>query len=118
MAAPSKPAVAVRVVVNHIPQASDALHAAVVEQVKRSTLEVEKRSKELVPVRTGHLRRSITSQFSENGLRGVCGPSASYGVWVEFGSRGRAARPYMRPAARLVLPRFADQIRAILARFS
>ena len=104
----------IKVISNKIPALPAALHAQVVEQVKKSTLDVQARAQQVVPVRTGLLRRSITSQFSGDGLRGVCGPSASYGAAVEFGSRGRAARPYMRPAAEIVLPKFADELRRIL----
>jgi HK97 gp10 family phage protein len=113
---PSQTGVTVRVVFNHLPQASDELHAAVVGQVARSTYDVEKRAKEVVAVRTGTLRRSIHSVFENGGLRGICGPSVDYGVYVEFGTRHVAARPYMRPAARAVLPRFADELKAILRR--
>lgn len=110
----SKPAVSVRVVFNHVPAVSSELHAAVVEQVKRSTLDVEKRAKEVAPVKTGTLRRSIHSIFEDGGLRGICGPSVDYGAPVEYGSRGRAARPYMRPAAREVLPQFVAKLAALL----
>ena len=108
--------VTIRVVSNRLPEASDAVQAAVVEQVKRSTYEVEKRAKEVVPVDTGTLRRSIHSVFERGGLRGIVGPSVDYGAYVELGTRHVAARPYMRPAAALVLPRFADQLKAILRR--
>lgn len=114
MAAPSKPAITVRVVYNHLPQASTALHAAVVEQVKRSTLDVEARAKEVVPVDTGTLRRSIHSIFENGGLTGIVGPSVDYGEPVEYGTRHMGARPYMRPAAALVLPQFVAKLTAIL----
>ena len=116
MAAPQASRASIRVVRNDLPRASDAIHAAVVEQVKRTTLDVEKRAKEVVPVDTGTLRRSIHSVFEDGGLRGIVGPSVDYGEPVEYGTRHMAARPYMRPAAALVLPRFADQLRAILRR--
>lgn len=109
--------ISLRVVSNRLPRATDAVHAAVVEQVRRSTLEVEERAKQVVPVDTGTLRRSIHSVFEAGGLRGIVGPSVDYGAPVEFGTRHMAARPYMRPAAALVLPRFDDEIRAILRRF-
>lgn len=106
--------VTVRVVTNRIPEAQSAMHKAVVDQVAKSAYEVEARAKQLSPVLTGTLRRSITTQIATGGLRAVVGPSVSYGIWVEFGSRHGAAQPYMRPAAALVLPRFADQLKAIL----
>jgi len=108
--------VTVRVVSNRLPEASAALHRAVVDQVKTSTLDVQARAQAVVPVRTGLLRRSIHSVFENGGLRGICGPSASYGVFIEFGTRFQAARPYMRPAAALILPKFADALKALLAK--
>jgi HK97 gp10 family phage protein len=113
---PAQTGLTVRVVVNRLPAAETALHTAVVEQVKRSTYDVEARAKELAPVRTGTLRRSIHSIFEDGGLRGIVGPSVDYGAPVELGTRHMAARPYMRPSAALVLPRFADEIKAVLRR--
>lgn len=113
---PAQTGLTVRVVYNRLPAAETAIHTAVVEQVKRSTYDVEARAKEVVPVDTGTLRRSIHSIFENGGLRGVVGPSVDYGIWVEVGTRHQGARPYMRPAAALVLPRFADELKAILRR--
>jgi hypothetical protein len=110
-----KTGVTIKIVSNRLPQMSDAIHAAVVTQVKKSTYDGEARAKQLTPVLTGTLRRSIHSVFENGGLRGVYGPSVTYGLWVEFGSRGRAARPYMRPSAEYVLPRFVAQLKALLA---
>jgi hypothetical protein len=106
--------VTIRVVSNRIPELPAGLRAQVIAQVKKSTLDVQARAQQVVPVRTGTLRRSIHSIFEQGGLKGICGPSVDYGLPVEMGSRGRAARPYMRPAAEYVLPRFADELRRIL----
>jgi HK97 gp10 family phage protein len=106
--------ITIRVVYNRLPQARTSIEQAVVDQVARSTYAVEAISKHLVPVDTGTLRRSIHSVFEHGGLRGICGPNTPYDAAVEFGTRHMAARPYMRPAAALVLPRFADELKAIL----
>ena len=108
--------VTVRVVSNRLPEASAALHRAVVDQVKTSTLDVQARAQAVVVVRTGTLRRSIHSVFENGGLRGICGPSVEYAPYIEFGTRFQAARPYMRPAAALILPKFADALKALLAK--
>jgi hypothetical protein len=113
MAAPT--GVTIRVVSNNFPAASAAIHAAVVTQVAVSTYDVEARSKQLAPVLTGTLRRSIHSVFEQGGLRGICGPSVLYGKWVEWGARHRAARPYMRPAAEYALRDFVPGLRRRLA---
>lgn len=107
--------VTVRVVSNRLPQLPAQIHAAVVGEVKRATLDVEAKSKAAAPVKTGSLRRSIHSVFENGGLTGLVGPSVLYGKFVEFGTRRMGARPYMRPAAEAVLPTFADAVKRALA---
>lgn len=107
--------VTVRVVSNRLPQISAAIRPAVVAEVSKATLDVEARAKALTPVKTGTLRRSIHSVFENGGLTGLVGPSVLYGKFVEFGTRHMGARPYMRPAAEAVLPRFADAVKRALA---
>lgn len=102
--------VTVKVVSNRLPAVSAAIRPLVVAEVQRATYDVEARAKQIVPVKTGNLRRSIHSVFENGGLRGIVGPSVLYGKFVEFGTRRMAARPYMRPAAEAVLPRFADAV--------
>lgn len=112
---PAPTGVTIRVVFNHFDASPAAVHDATVEQVSVTTYEVEARGKELCPVLTGLLRRSIHSVFSRGGLTGVCGPSALYGKWVEWGTRNRAARPFMRPAAEYALRGFVPGLRRRLA---
>ena len=110
--------VSIRVVFDHVPQASDAVHAAVVDAVAETAYGVEARGKQLCPVDTGTLRRSIHTVLSKGGLRAVVGPSADYAEYVEFGTRYMAARPYMRPAAASVLRTLVPTIRARLGRIA
>jgi HK97 gp10 family phage protein len=100
---------------NRLPQMPALIKAAVVQEVTKATLDVEAKSKALAPVRTGTLRRSIHSVFEAGGLRGIVGPSVLYGKFVELGTRRMGARPYMRPAAEQVLPKFADAVKRALA---
>lgn len=102
--------VTIRVVSNRLPQISAQIRPALVTEVQRATFDVEAKAKERVPVKTGTLRRSIHSVFSNGGLTGIVGPSVLYGKFVEFGTRRMAARPYMRPAAEAVLPKFAQAV--------
>jgi HK97 gp10 family phage protein len=104
----------VRVVSNDIPRLPAELRGAVADQVARSSYEVQARAQAVIPVKTGTLRRSIHVVFEQGGLRGIIGPSVDYGVFVELGTRRMAARPYMRPAAAFVLPRFGAALKAIL----
>lgn len=107
--------VTVRVVSNRLPAISAAIRPAVVAEVQRAAFDVEARAKAKAPVRTGTLRRSIHSVFSNGGLSAVIGPSVLYGKFIEFGTRHMAARPYMRPAAEAVLPKFAAAVKRALA---
>lgn len=108
--------VTVRVKSNRLPHLAAQVHALVANEVKAATFQVEAQAKAKTPVLTGTLRRSIVSRFEAGGLRGIVGPSVLYGKFVEFGTRRMGARPFMRPAAEAVLPRFRDGvIRALRA---
>ncbi len=66
--------------------------------VDKGSVIVEAKSKEIVPVRTGNLMRSIHTQILDGGLRAVVGPdilAAPYAYYVEFGrSRSGKIPPY------------------------
>jgi HK97 gp10 family phage protein len=111
--------ITLRVVSNHLPEAQALVHQALVETVAETAFDVEARAKVLCPVDTGTLRRSIHTVFSNGGLKALVGPSVAYSIYVEFGTRFMAARPYMRPAAALVLRmlpgRFSARLRRLAA---
>jgi HK97 gp10 family phage protein len=67
-----------------------------------------------VHVITGTLQRSIHTTISNGGLTASVGPSVEYGLYEEFGSRGRGPHPFMRPAAEAVYPRFTDRMTALV----
>lgn len=95
---------------NRLPQISAAIRPTVVREVSKAAFDIEAKAKAKAPVRTGTLRRSIHSVFASGGLSAVVGPSVLYGKFVEFGTRRMGARPYMRPAAEAVLPKFAASV--------
>lgn len=110
--------VTIRVVVvrDRIPQARSAVERAVIDTVAETAYATEAVAKTLCPVDTGTLRRSIHAVISERGFRAVVGPSVAYAIFVEFGTRFMAARPYMRPAAARTLRLFRPRLAARLAR--
>jgi hypothetical protein len=57
------------------------------EAMTRSVLIVEGNAKREVPVKTGNLRRTITSRVEQGGKRGVVGTNAPYARPVHDGSR-------------------------------
>lgn len=109
-----KTGVTIRVLSNRLPSIPKALEAAAAREVATAGYDVEARAKQLVPVRTGTLRRSIHTVISNNGMTATIGPSVDYGLFVEMGTHRMPARPYMRPAAAYVSPRFADAIKRVL----
>ena len=66
------------------------------EGVDKGSVIVEAKSKEIVPVRTGNLMRSIHTQFRDGGLRALVGPdikAAPYAYYVEFGRSKSGKQP-------------------------
>jgi HK97 gp10 family phage protein len=61
--------------------------------MRRATLIVEAQAKRESPVRTGHLRRSITSRVDTSGKRGYVGTNVRYAQAVHEGTRARTIRP-------------------------
>lgn len=110
--------VTIRVVSNRLPAMPAAIKAAVMGEVSKAAFEIEAQAKAKAPVRTGTLRRSIHTVLSNGGMSAAVGPSVLYGKFVEFGTRRMGARPFMRPAAESVLPKFTAAIRAALAGLS
>ena len=70
--------------------------------------DVKALAKQLVPVRTGHLRDSIYAKIRE--WVAEIGAEATYSVFVEFGTRYMRARPYLYPAIQKYLPRLEQII--------
>ena len=47
---------------------------------------------------TGHLKRSIGLDITDEGLTAEIEPTADYAAYVEYGTRFMNAQPYMKPA--------------------
>lgn len=73
--------------------AGQKVHAGLV----KATLLVERDAKELVPVDTGTLRRSITSKFHGKHFAEV-GTNIEYAPHVELGTSKMPARSFLRAA--------------------
>jgi len=71
--------------------------------------DVKASARQLVPVRTGHLRQSIYAEVREWVVR--IGAEATYAMFVEFGTRRMQARPYLYPAIQMYLPQLEEIIR-------
>lgn len=67
---------------------------------RRAALQAQKIRNEAVeaaPVDTGRLRQSISVQKVDEDTYRV-GTNVEYSIWVEFGRKGQAASPFLRPA--------------------
>ena len=76
---------------------------------------VEAEAKLRAPVKTGHLRRSISheTQSDENTSKAYIGTNVEYAPYVEFGvaSKNIPAQPYLRPAIEENRDKIRDMIR-------
>jgi len=70
--------------------------------------DVKALAKQLVPVRTGHLRSSIYAKIQD--WVAEIGAEATYALFVEFGTRYMQAQPYLYPAIQEHLPRLEQII--------
>lgn len=64
--------------------------------VRKTALDIEASAKAVAPVDTGNLRNSISSDIAK--LHAEVGPTAAYGVYVEYGTSRMAPQPYLGPA--------------------
>ena len=77
--------------------------ARAAQVVRRTAAAIEADAKALAPVDTGNLRNSITTVTQGDGRHATftasIGPTANYGVHLEYGTSRMAPRPFMGPAA-------------------
>ena len=78
--------------------------------VRKTAADIEASGKRNAPVDTGHLRGSISTTISIGGMSAEIGPTASYGAYVEFGTRRMSPQPFMRPAADQHFPEFEEAV--------
>ena len=64
--------------------------------IRKTAFDIEADAKILAPVDTGNLKNSISTDVTL--LSAEIGPTASYGYYVENGTRYQSPQPYMRPA--------------------
>lgn len=64
--------------------------------VRKVALDIEAAAKAAAPVDTGNLKNSISSDI--DGLSAEIGPTAEYGMYVEYGTSRMRPQPYMGPA--------------------
>lgn len=64
--------------------------------IRKTAFDIEAAAKNAAPVDTGNLRNSISSDVGA--LSAEIGPTAEYGIYVEYGTSRMAPQPFMGPA--------------------
>lgn len=82
--------------------------------VRKAAIDIMTFARMASPVLTGNLMNSIQVAI-ESMLTAIVTVGAEYGIYVEFGTRYMAARPYFMPAVELVAPQFEAALRNALA---
>jgi len=80
-----------------------AMQEHVHRQLASWAADVKALARQLVPVRTGHLRSTIYTKIRD--WVAEIGAEAAYALFVELGTRYMRARPYLYPAIQQHLPR-------------
>lgn len=71
-------------------------HDRAAQIVAKSAADISGSAAQYAPYRTGNLSNSVG--YDLYGLEAEIGPTASYGIYLEFGTSRMAPRPYMKPA--------------------
>lgn len=84
--------------------------------VQKRTLEMEANAKNLAPVDTGHLRRSIKSDVNNTstGVRGEVNANVEYAIYVEYGTVYQTAQPFFFPSFKAASEGFKTDIKKAL----
>lgn len=82
------------------PRLTTELGELAVPMLARLALQVESEAKRRAPVKTGNLRRSITSAAAMDGgiPSAIVAATVHYAGFVELGTRYVNAQPFLRPA--------------------
>lgn len=94
----------------NISKAAAAIEAAAGDAVREAAMMVEREAKTTVPVDTGRLRGSISSE-EKTPLLFEVGTNVEYAGDVEFGTQRQHAQPYLSPAVESARSQYPDLVR-------
>ena len=103
---------------DHFPEIAAAMPEKASAVVRKASFDIEGQAKNRVPVDTGALKNSISTEFENNGLTGIIAPHMEYATFVEFGTKRMSAQPYMIPAAEAVAPAYIEAMKQMLQEIS
>ena len=102
-----------KVVYNHFPKIIAGMDDRAAQIVAKTALDIEAGAKVRAPVDTGNLRASIqATKISKTHWRVTVG--ADYGIYLEYGTRNMAARPYFTPAINAVVGQFRQAMKGVV----
>ena len=84
------------------------------QAIRVNTTEMHQKASRKVAVDTGHLRRSITTEFSDGGLTGRVYTDVEYAIYQEYGTRFQSGTPFMRPSLYEQRPMFYKDMERLL----
>lgn len=99
---------------NFVGSISSEVEEEVKKHIKETALRTELNAKQLTPVDTGTLRRSINTKLENGGLTALVGTNMEYSMAVEYGTSKQPAQPYMTPAYVKNKQKFMDGMERIL----
>ena len=82
--------------------------------IKKNGSELQAKAQGKAPVDTGHLKRSIGLDITDEGLTAEIEPTADYAAYVEYGTRFMNAQPYMRPTYNAQKEKFKSDMQKLV----
>lgn len=101
-----KPTFAARIVFDITQQVKGEMSRQVKDVVAKAAFDIQAEAQNVVPVDTGALKNSISTEVAANDMSAIVAPHMNYDIYVEFGTSKMSARPYLFPAAEKVKPEF------------
>lgn len=100
----------------YVDSISEKVEQDVERHVAQTGYKVEANAKRLVPVDTGHLRRSIQTELEKvlkKSYTATIGTNVEYAQFVEFGTRRTQPKPYLIPSFDKYKQVFIDGLKEI-----
>jgi HK97 gp10 family phage protein len=88
-------------ILSKLDKLEEIIEAGAYKGAQELSQRIKAAAKELAPVDTGRLKRSITSfviKDADGTILGKVGTNVEYAAYVELGTSGQAAKPYLFPA--------------------
>lgn len=105
---------AIRELAGDIRKSRGQVGAQSAKVIRKLAADIEATAKTLAPVDTGNLKNSIGADITGDGRSGTMtaeiGPTAAYGIFVEYGTFKMSPQPFMNPAADKYEPVFLKAV--------